>query len=138
MEVVAEAIAGRVRRRREQVPVRVDRCPFGLQPRDVVAQHVEAPSQAGAGEHAGFDDVERRVLEEHGGHQRVGFLGQRGGDDGAERVAGDDGGSADHLQQAVGVVDVVDRGGTGRGCGPIVRGPGSRGRSCANPGRCAR
>ena len=107
MEVVAEAIAGRVRRRREQVPVRVDRCSFGLQPCDVVAQHGEAPSQAAAGEHAGFDDVERRVLEEHGGHQRVAVLGQRGGDDGAEGVADDDRGSADHLQQAVGVVDVV-------------------------------
>ena len=34
-------------------------------------------------------------------------LGQRGGDDGAERMADDDGWFADHLKQPVGVVDVV-------------------------------
>ena len=49
---------------------------FGLQPGGVVAQHGEASSHAGAGEDGGFDDVERRVLEEHGGHQRVAVLGQ--------------------------------------------------------------
>ena len=54
-----------------------------------------------------FDDVERRVLEEHGGDERVAVLGQCGGDDGAERVADDDGGFADLLQEPVDVVDVV-------------------------------
>ena len=138
MEVVAEAIAGGVRRRREQIPVRLDRCSFGLQPCDVVAQHGEAPSQAAAGEHARFDDVERRVLEEHGGHQRVAVLGQRGGDDGAERVADDDGGFADHLQQAVGVVDVVVEAVAAGGAVRSSVAPEVEGVAAPTPGWCAR
>ena len=46
-------------------------------------------------------------LEEHGGDKGVAVLGERGGDDGAERMADNDGGFADQLQQPFGVVDVV-------------------------------
>ena len=60
-----------------------------------------------SGEHVRFDDVERRVFEEHCGDQGVTVLGQGGGDDGAERVADDDGWFADHPKEPVGVGDVV-------------------------------
>ena len=54
-----------------------------------------------------FDDVERRVFEEHRGDEGVTVLGQRGRDDGAERMADDDGWFADHLEEPAGVFDVV-------------------------------
>ena len=60
-----------------------------------------------SGEDVRFDDVQRRVFEEHCGHQRMTVLGEGGGDDGAERVADDDGWFADHLKEPVGVGDVV-------------------------------
>jgi hypothetical protein len=56
----------------------------------VLAQHGEAAGQAGPDDYVWLDDVERWVLEEHGGDQRMAVLGECSGDDGAERVTDDD------------------------------------------------
>ena len=109
VEVITETIAGRVRRRGEQIPVGLTGAPRPAVVRCARAARRSPGPELVPANTLRLDDVQRGVLEEHSGDQGVAVLGQCGGDDGAERMADDDGWFADHLQQPVGVVDVVSR-----------------------------
>jgi hypothetical protein len=105
VDAVGVGAAGGVRGPTEQRFIGADGCVLGLEPADVLVEHPEDrredPVEALVVQH-----VRRRVLEDHGRHQRVALLGQDHGHDRAQRVAHDDGGLAQRLEEGVGVADV--------------------------------
>jgi hypothetical protein len=87
--------------------VGLDRCPLGLHALDGSDESGEDSSEAAGGELGRLDEIQRQILEKHRGDERVRVLGEAGGDDGAERVPDHDDRLADHLEETVGVGDVV-------------------------------